>query len=369
MTGPTGDTAPYGTTDQPRVTDVVVVGAGVVGASVGRQLALRGLSVTVLEQAPHPGAGATGRSGGMVRGYDPDEAMGALAVPSLAAYRDPALWASGQAPLRAVGAVTVADPAQEAALRSAVDRVNGGPHGSATVVTGRDEVMGVRLDGGVALLEPDAGWVDPVEVTQDWLRQAHADGATAHHGVRVLRVEDQGGRPVVHTDAGEIRAGAVVAAVGPWAARPPQGLRPQAPVRARSIQVSIVRRPRSCPGHATFIDLRTGAYGKPVDDGHSLIGLPHLVWDGPFDSAPDPAHARATALAVGRHLPWAADAGQVTVVRAADGYGESSELLTGTGLPRVWSVRGWNGGGVKAAPEAGRRIADACVARAFATRA
>jgi glycine/D-amino acid oxidase-like deaminating enzyme len=31
----------------------------------------------------------------------------------------------------------------------------------------------------------------------------------------------------------------------------------------------------------------------------------------------------------------------------------------------VWSVRGWSGGGVKTAPEAGRRIADAVVADTF----
>ncbi|MCX4816649.1 FAD-binding oxidoreductase [Streptomyces sp. NBC_01239] len=343
----------------------MVVGAGITGASIAHHLALRGIPVTVVEQAPEPGAGATGRSGGMVRGYDPDPAVGELAVPSLAAYRDPARWASGQAPLRAVGAITVTDPADEPALIEAADRVNHGQAPSAYVVTGREEIMGVRLDDGAALVEPDAGWVPPLEVTRDWLGQAVTNGASLHFGVRVLGVEGCGGRPVVRTTAGDIRAEAVVAATGLWTARPPQGLRPSPPVRSRSIQISIVRREPPAAAHATFIDLRTGVYARPVDANHSLIGMPHLVWDSPFDSAYDPAHARATAQAVGIHLPWAAGAEQVSVVRAADGYGEHSGILAPTRVPHVWSVRGWNGGGVKTAPEAGRRIADTLFARAF----
>lgn len=347
----------------PYDSDVVVVGAGIVGASVAHRLAARGVTVTVLEQAVHPGAGATGRSGGMVRAYDPDDTVAAMAERSLAVYRDPARWASGRAPLQTVGAVTIAEPARAAELRAAADRI-GRTTGSAAYVTADQEVLGVRLAGGVALVEPDAGWVPPVEVAEDWLRQACADGASLHRGVRVLGVEERGGRTVVRTDAGEVRAGTVVAATGPWAARPPLGLRPRRPVRSRSIQVSIVQREPAGTEHATFIDLRSGVYGKPVGGNRSLIGMPHLVWDSPLDAEPDAAHAQATAAAVTAHLPWAGAAEQLAVIRAADGYGETSDLLVETDLPRVWCLRGWNGGGVKVAPEAGRLVADALLSDA-----
>jgi glycine/D-amino acid oxidase-like deaminating enzyme len=342
----------------------VVVGAGITGASIAHHLARRGVSVAVIEQAPGPGAGATGRSGGMVRAYDPDTAIAELALPSLAAYRDPERWASGRAPLHAVGAVTAADPAQESALREATGRINGVLRTSAHVVAGCDEVAGVRLAGGVALVEPEAGWVAPAEVAVDWLAQARADGAVVHQGVRVLGVEARGGRPAVLTDAGVVSAGAVVAAVGPWAADPVRGLRPASPVRSRSIQVSVVeRRPPASP-HSTFVDLRTGLYAKPIGSDRTLLGMPHLVWDSDFDSRPDPEHARATISALTAHFPWLATAVRLSAVRATDAFGSPGQagLLDGTGVPHVWSVRGWNGGGVKTAPEAGRRIADACVA-------
>ncbi|MFD4375617.1 NAD(P)/FAD-dependent oxidoreductase [Streptomyces sp. NPDC058486] len=359
-TGPAG--SPHGG-ELPAAADVVVVGAGITGAAVAHHLARRGASVVVLEQAPRPGAGATGASGGMVRAYDPDPETAALALAGLAVYRDASRWASGRAPLRAVGAVTVADPAEEAALRAAATRIGAALGTPAHVVAGPAEAAGVGLAGGIALVEPEAGWVAPAEVTADWLEQARADGAVVRCGVRVRAVEARGGHPVVATDAGEVRAGAVVSAVGPWAADPVPGLRPAAPVRSRSIQVSVVGRHPGVPAHATFVDLRTGLYAKPVGADRTLIGMPHLVWDAPVDARPDPAHARATAAALAAHFPWLATAPHLATVRAADAYGPpgdggpASGLLTGTGVPHVWAVRGWNGGGVKTAPEAGRRIA------------
>ncbi|RZD80811.1 FAD-binding oxidoreductase [Streptomyces albidoflavus] len=350
--------------DLPGRADVVVVGAGITGAAVAHHLARRGASVLVLEQAPRPGTGATGPSGGMVRAYDPDPDVAELAAPSLAVYRRTEGWASGRSPLHAAGAVTVADPAQDAALREAAARINGTLGTSAHVVARRPEAAGIHLAGGIALVEPEAGWVAPAEVAVDWLEQAAADGATVRCGVRVRAVEARGGRPVVVTDAGEVLAGSVVSAVGPWAADPVPGLRPRSPVRARSIQVSIVERRPSVPPHATFVDLRTGLYAKPAGPGRTLIGMPHLVWDPPLDARPDPEHARATTRALTAHLPWLPTAPHLTTVRAADAYGPSAGLLETTGVPHVWSVRGWNGAGVKTAPEAGRRIAEAVLTAA-----
>ncbi|GJF33964.1 hypothetical protein KNE206_66640 [Kitasatospora sp. NE20-6] len=370
MDGP-GAATPLHGGELPAVADVVVVGAGITGASVAHQLARRGVSVVLVEQSPHRAAGATGHSGGMVRAYDSDPLVGEMALLSLAAYRDPGRWASGRAPLHAVGAVTAADPALEPALQEAAGRINDALGSSAHVVAGRDEAAGIRLAGGVALVEPEAGWVAPPEVAADWLAQAAADGALVRHGVRVLQVGERGGRPTVLTDAGVISAGAVIGAVGPWAADPVPGLRPASPVRSRSIQVSIVERRPPAPDHATFIDLRTGLYAKPVGSDRTLIGMPHLVWDSPVEARPDPAHERATLAALTAHFPWLATAAHLATVRAADAYGppdggRASGLLEATGVPHVWSVRAWNGGGVKTAPEAGRRIARACLADAFA---
>ncbi|MCA1710578.1 MAG: FAD-binding oxidoreductase [Actinobacteria bacterium] len=55
------------TTAQPRTADVVVIGAGVVGAGVALELARSGRSVTIVERNPGPGQGSTSASSAIVR--------------------------------------------------------------------------------------------------------------------------------------------------------------------------------------------------------------------------------------------------------------------------------------------------------------
>ncbi len=374
MTSPTGApgrTEAATTTGAPRPpsrADVVVVGAGIIGAAVADALAGRGLDVVVLERSDEPATGATGDSGGMVRAYDPDPVVADLALRSLATYRDDARWPQG-APLHAVGALTIADPAQEDALRAAAARINDVLGTSAHVVTQRRTAVGVELSGGVALVEPEAGFVDPVAVTRTWLRRAAEAGAEVRYGVRVTGVEDADGHARVLTDAGPVLADEVVVAVGPWGAHALDGLGPPPRVRTRSIQVSIVEGRPPGTDHATVVDLRTGVYARPYGTGASLVGMPHLVWDVDLDAEPDEQHVHATLAALAGHLPWLPDVSVRRTVRSADAYAlpdadgpAGASLLAPTAVPHVRTVRGWDGGGVKVAPEAGRRIAETVVA-------
>src|SRR5262249_26027628 len=148
-------------------------------------------STVVLEAGAAPAHGATGASGGMVRAYDPDPAIVRLALPSVTRYADPGAWRSQTAPLHQVGAVTLAAPEYAAAFESAAAelRAAGWP---AEVVTGVDEVCGVRTSGAVALVEPAAGWVDPVHVTTLLLDEAIAKGAEVRLGTRVIGLTPSG---------------------------------------------------------------------------------------------------------------------------------------------------------------------------------
>ena len=48
-------------------TDVIVIGAGVIGSSVAFELARSGRSVTVVDKGPAPGAGSTSSSASIIR--------------------------------------------------------------------------------------------------------------------------------------------------------------------------------------------------------------------------------------------------------------------------------------------------------------
>lgn len=354
-----------------RVADCVIVGAGITGAAVAAHLARDGVSTVVLEAGDHLGRGATGSSGGMVRAFDPDPAIAGLALDSLLRYADPQAWASGSAPLHKVGAVTLAAPEHADEFKHAADtlRAAGWP---AEFVADATEVLGVRTAGAVALVEPDAGWVDPVRVTADLLDQATAAAATIHFGTQVTALTPNADGAVdVITNAGTFRATRnVILAVGAWITAPEFADTEPAHVRTRSIQTALVRRPPGPTNHATFIDLRTGGYGKPIDDQTSLIGYPLLEWD--VDPAatppPDAAHQQHTAEVVAANLPWLRNATTVGAIRSADAYAHTHDThttaesggikaLTATRLSGVWLCRPGSGGGVRVAPELGRRAA------------
>src|SRR5204863_7908164 len=67
--------------------DVIVIGAGVQGASLAFHLASRGARVVVVERSV-PGAGATGRSSGLVRMYYDLLAEAKLAWESFGWFRE-----------------------------------------------------------------------------------------------------------------------------------------------------------------------------------------------------------------------------------------------------------------------------------------
>src|SRR3954449_10383762 len=72
---------------QPK-TDVVVVGAGIVGASCAYHLASAGLAVTVVDSLAGPAEGSSGRSFASIRGQWADPLNIELSWRSICSYRD-----------------------------------------------------------------------------------------------------------------------------------------------------------------------------------------------------------------------------------------------------------------------------------------
>ena len=267
--------------------EYVVVGAGIIGTSIARHLARYGASVVILE-AGSSGSGATGASIGMVRCYDRDPLVMRLAAASLPVYADDRAWTGGVRPLRQAGAVTIASPEDKDSLDKAERRLRAVPGIEGHVVAGEENILGVHTSGGVAFVERNAGWIRPNEVTQDPIAQARNDGALLVTRCRVTEIQWDGSRLRLQTTRETVHARVVVLALGAWPTRPPHGVTAPPSSRARAIQVSALSQPDGDSAHATFIDLRTGGYGKPSDDGWSFVGAPLLVW-GEDPHVPVPA--------------------------------------------------------------------------------
>src|SRR6266403_2023268 len=105
---------------QMRRADVIVIGGGANGTSTAFHLAARGVKNVLLLERRHLGAGATGKSGSLVRMHYTNEAESRLAFESLKVFRDFAAEVGGDCGFEAPGFVQIVDPAHAEALRANV---------------------------------------------------------------------------------------------------------------------------------------------------------------------------------------------------------------------------------------------------------
>lgn len=173
----------------------MVIGAGVVGASIGYHLARAGLRVTVLERASIAG-GVTGSSFAWV----------GLAKSSAEIYSDPFRQGAAEefarlereleAPfgLRRGGAITWEET--EAETREFVDAHRALGH-SIELLTGEQVCArepGLRSVPTVAAYAPDDAGLDPAAFAKELLRCAEEHGATVHSGLNVDSLVTEGAR-------------------------------------------------------------------------------------------------------------------------------------------------------------------------------
>jgi glycine/D-amino acid oxidase-like deaminating enzyme len=204
--------------------DVVIVGAGVVGAAVAYELARRGQRVLVLERAERAGLGASRWSLGSTAwlGAAMDPHLRDLCFAGLERHQalsDELGTDSGFRPRP----ILVLAPSAEA-LAGLVPLIeNGRAHGFGGRMVDAAEVArleptlvpGSAVGGALC----DLGWLDTVTATEAWLQGASILGATFRAGVEVRAIRLDGATPLLETSDGPISAGRVVLTAGAWMGR------------------------------------------------------------------------------------------------------------------------------------------------------
>jgi len=105
-----------------RTADVVVIGGGANGTSTAFHLALLGVRNVVLLERRELAAGATGKSGALVRMHYTNEPESRLAFESLKVFRNFGEIGGGECGFDGVGFVQLVGHGHEAALRRNVER-------------------------------------------------------------------------------------------------------------------------------------------------------------------------------------------------------------------------------------------------------
>jgi D-hydroxyproline dehydrogenase subunit beta len=206
--------------------DVVIVGAGVVGAACAMAAAQRGLRVMVVDQGPVAG-GTTGAGEGnlLVSDKQPGPELD-LALLSLRLWRE----ASAHVELRTGGgfelelkgglAVAATDAAREELRDLARRQRRAGVTAIDVPAVGlpdHEPHLARDLAGGV--LYPQDAQLQPMLAAARLLQAARRSRATVRTGVRVTGFLRSGESVIgVRTTAGDVPAGAVVNAAGTWGA-------------------------------------------------------------------------------------------------------------------------------------------------------
>lgn len=259
--------------------DVVVIGGGVTGTSTAFHLSKLGVRRVTLLERGILGAGATGKSGALVRMHYTNPYDAALAQASLPYFRGWGdLVGAGDPRYVETGVVRLVAPRHEPKLEANVAMLRG--VGVDTRLIGRDELR--ALDPGCAVddvtcaaWEPRSGYADPSATAFGFAAAARGRGAEIRVGTAAEAILVEGERVVgVATGEGAIATETVVVAAGAWAPRllAPLGL--DYGLRTNRVQVAVVRRPAGAEApHPTYIDGPNGSWIRPEGELGTLAGL------------------------------------------------------------------------------------------------
>ena len=200
--------------------DIVIVGAGITGCAIARQLARYDASIAVIEAANDIACGTTKANGGLVHaGYDPAPGTCKASVNA----RGCALYGQWSRELgfgfnRTGSMVLGFSETDREHLEHLLE--NGRANGvlDLRIIQGdeiREHEPRANADATCALWCPSTGYVDPFEVAIAAAENAAANGVEFHRGARLDGVDrDDDGRFILHTEAGDFSAKTLINAAG-----------------------------------------------------------------------------------------------------------------------------------------------------------
>jgi sarcosine oxidase subunit beta len=349
--------------------DVIIIGGGIVGASIAWHLTSAGCrNIVILERESQPGTGSTGKSMGGVRAQFSLPADIRMSLYSIPIFREFDALVGHPSGYRPQGYLFVAtQPRHLEFLRTNYARQTAEGVRDVRLIS-RNEVVAMvpqlRSDDvlGGSFCGSD-GFVDPHSVLTGFLKRALEQGAQLVREAPVLAIDlDTTGVIGVRTSRGSFSSRTVVNAAGPWASAVAAMAGVELPVEPlRRTLVPTEPFDRIARGVPMTVDMATGFHFRP--EGLGFL----MAWNDPaetpgFKLGVDRGFVeRILALAADR-VPVFAEA-EVNPSRAWAGFYEVTPdhhpiLGRVAHVPGFFLANGFSGHGVMHSPATGKMLAD-----------
>ncbi len=347
--------------------DVIVIGAGVMGASIAFHLAERGLKTAILERRV-TAAGATGHSSGLVRmHYD-------LAAESELTFKSYQLYFSnwkervgGECGFQQTGFLQIAKRDHEEKLRGNV--ANQQRLGINTSVITVDEVRKLFPDlvteyFDYAAYEPDSGYADATLTTNSFIEAAKRNGAALIQDCEVTAIHMQGSKVKgVSTGKGDFDASIIINAAGPWARHVASLAGIDVPLVTWTHDVAFLYRPPSLGRIPACIDDVINCYFRP--EGSALIlaaGEDESLRGEPPDAEdqkPTDTFLEKLIDQMVQRIPKIEESGLHSIHVGRDGITpDQRAIYSASGLDGFYLACGLSGTGFKTSPAAGASMVE-----------
>ncbi len=357
-----------------RSAEVVIIGAGVIGASVAYHLAKRGCGrILVLERHRAPGRGSTGRATGGFRaqfGSEINVSLSLLSREKLLSFEEEVGLDPGY---RQCGYLFLAgEEAQLEALRGAqkIQKTAGLQEAREVRLPEIEEINAwIRTEGLVGgVYCPTDGFIRPMGILGGYVAYAERLGVRFEYGVEQVgfRTDGEGRISAVRTSGGDVGAGSVVNAAGAWAALVARDAGLDLPVEPLRRQVAVTQPFDTLPEDMPMTIFAEDGFHFRVRDGRVMLLWPdEPLVDDPFDQSVEEAWLESVTERARKRVPSLARASIDREGCWAGLYEMSPDghalLGEAPGVENLYLASGSSGHGVMHAPALGQLLSEIMV--------
>ena len=343
--------------------DAIIIGGGVMGASIISNLATIGMTKTVLLEKSTIGAGSTGRSSGAIRMHYSTAVNASLAHESLKVFTNFSDIVGGDAGFVKTGYMVFAPSEAEEGFRENISMQQTVGISTREIDQKQAAELAPAFDlseDELIAWEEESGHADPSATALAYINHARAQGATIHLETPVIDFEVlSSGTHRIITENDSFESEIVIIATGPWTAQLLQKINISLPLLPTRHQVFLIRRNlESIPTHPGGGDMTNLIYFRP--EGHDLT----LVGNGNHEETANPdSYNQKYSLSYAADV-WNRLSKRMPSIGDAELFTGYSGLYTSTpdlhpiidavdGISGLYICSGFSGHGFKLAPAVG----------------